>query len=108
MNIKDYTLKIGYRIGGKCKEESVEYALVKNGGYDGEDIRICDFGDADHVKIVVSAKSKIELTLAELIYDRYFENNERFLRTVSNPGRLRESIKNATCNTVCARCPNCR
>lgn len=78
MNIKDYTLKIGYRIGGKCKEESVEYALVKNGGYDGEDIRICDFGDADHVKIVVNAKSKIELTLAELIYDRYFENNERF------------------------------
>lgn len=78
MNIKDYTLKIGYRIGGKCKEESVEYALVKNGGYDGEDIRICDFGDADHVKIVVSAKSKIELTLAELIYDHYFENNERF------------------------------
>lgn len=78
MNIKDYTLKIGYRIGGKCKEESVEYALVKNGCYDGEDIRICDFGDADHVKIVVSAKSKIELTLAELIYDRYFENNERF------------------------------
>ena len=61
MNIKDYTLKIGYRIGGKCKEESVEYALVKNGGYDGEDIRICDFGDADHVKIVVSAKSKIEI-----------------------------------------------
>lgn len=58
MNIKDYTLKIGYRIGGKCKEESVEYALVKNGGYDGEDIRICDFGDADHVKIVVSAKKQ--------------------------------------------------
>ena len=30
MNIKDYTLKIGYRIGGKCKEESVEYALRSN------------------------------------------------------------------------------
>ena len=63
MNIKDYTLKIGYRIDGKDKEESVEYALVKNDGYDGEDIRICDFGDADHVKIVVSAKSKIELKI---------------------------------------------
>ena len=77
MNLKEYTLKIEYKIGGKLREESVEYALVKN-GYDGENLHIVDVGDETHVKIKVSANAKVELTLAELIYDRYFENNERF------------------------------
>ena len=77
MNLKEYTLKIEYKIGGKVREESVEYALVKN-GYDGENLHIVDVGDETHVKIKVSANAKVELTLAELIYDRYFENNERF------------------------------
>lgn len=77
MNLKEYTLKIEYKIGGKLREESVEYALVKN-GYDGENLHIVDDGDETHVKIKVSANAKVELTLAELIYDRYFENNERF------------------------------
>ena len=77
MNLKEYTLKIEYKIGGKLREESVEYALVKNGYY-GENLHIVDVGDETHVKIKVSANAKVELTLAELIYDRYFENNERF------------------------------
>ena len=77
MNIKDYTLKIGYRVSGKRKEESVEYSLVKN-GYEGEDIVLRDDGDENHVKIVLSAKGDVQIDLAELIYDHYFENNERF------------------------------
>ena len=77
MNIKDYTLKLGYRVSGKRKEESVEYSLVKN-GYEGEDIVLRDDGDENHVKIVLSAKGDVQIDLAELIYDHYFENNERF------------------------------
>ena len=49
MNIKDYTLKIGYRVSGKRKEESVEYSLVKN-GYEGEDIVArCFLHEIDHL-----------------------------------------------------------
>ena len=99
MNIKDYTLKIGYRVSGKRKEESVEYSLVKN-GYEGEDIVLRDYGDENHVKIVLSVKGDVQIDLAELIYDHS--------QTVFNPGRPRESIKGATCNTDCVRSPNCR
>lgn len=78
MNVKDYTLKIEYLVGGKRKDESVEYSLVKNEGYDGEDMHLCDLGDETHVKIVVTPKNNVQIVLAELIYDHYYENNERF------------------------------
>ena len=67
MNIKDYTLKIGYRVSGKRKEESVEYSLVKN-GYEGEDIVLRDDGDENHVKIVLSAKGDVQMNEKQDIF----------------------------------------
>lgn len=78
MNIKDYTLKLEYRVGTKRFEECIEYALLKGGSYLGAHVQLKDVGDENHVKIVLACDKKIEVTLAELIYDHYFENTERF------------------------------
>lgn len=77
MNIKNYTLQIEYVVGGKRKKEYVEYALLKN-GYMGDDMRITDVGDENHVKIVVLTERKVEFTLAELVYDHNYDTVERF------------------------------
>lgn len=102
MNLKDYTLKIGYVVGGKYAEESVEYSQVKD-GYSADKFDIKDDGGENAVKIVVYPHEELHVTLAELIYDHYYENKERFLQTVFSRGRVRESIKKATFNTVCVR-----
>ncbi|UKI21589.1 MAG: hypothetical protein L6V83_00970 [Christensenella sp.] len=77
MNLKDYTLKIGYVVGGKYAEESVEYSQVKD-GYSTDKFDIKDDGGENAVKIVVYPHEELHVTLAELIYDHYYENKERF------------------------------
>lgn len=107
MNIKDYTLKIGYRLDGKYQEESIDSCDIKN-GYSDEIFDVRDEGGEDAVKIVVNAKKAVKAELAELIYDHYYEQTERFLPTVFNRGRLRASTSATTYNTDCARFPNSR
>ena len=77
MNIKDYTLKIGYRLDGKYQEESVDSCDIKN-GYSDEIFDVRDEGGENAVKIVVNAKKAVKAELAELIYDHYYEQTERF------------------------------
>lgn len=77
MNIKDYTLKIGYRIDGKYQEESIDSCDIKN-GYSDEIFDVRDEGGENAVKIVVNAKKAVKAELAELIYDHYYEQTERF------------------------------
>ena len=77
MNIKDFTLKIGYRLDGKYQEESIDSCDVKN-GYSGEIFDVRDEGGENAVKIVVNAKKAVKAELAELIYDHYYEQTERF------------------------------
>ena len=77
MNIKDYTLKIGYRLDGKYQEESIDSCDIKN-GYSDEIFGIRDEGGENAVKIVVNAKKAVKAELAELIYDHYYEQTERF------------------------------
>ena len=77
MNLKDYTLKIGYLVGGKYVEDSIEFAQVK-GGYSSERFDLVDEGGEDAVKIVIYPHEEMKIELAELIYDHYFENKERF------------------------------
>lgn len=77
MNIKDFTLKIGYRLDGKYMEESIDSCDVKN-GYSGEIFDVTDEGGENAVKIVVNAKKAVKAELAELIYDHYYEQTERF------------------------------
>lgn len=77
MNLKDYTLKIGYVVGGKYAEESVEFSQVKD-GYSADKFDIKDDGGENAVKIVVYPHEELHVTLAELIYDHYYENKERF------------------------------
>lgn len=78
MNIKQYTLRIEYRIGKTCHVESVEASLLLNNEYLGKHFRIKDIGDENHVKIVMDTDCKVDLTLAELIYDRSYDGLERF------------------------------
>ena len=77
MNIKDYTLKIGYRLDGKYQEESIDACDIKN-GYSDEIFDVRDEGGENAVKIVVNAKKAVKAELAELIYDHYYEQTERF------------------------------
>ena len=77
MNIKDYTLKIGYRLDGKYQEESIDSCDIKN-GYSDEIFDVRDEGGENAVKIVVNAKKAVKAELAELIYDHYYEHTERF------------------------------
>lgn len=77
MNIKDFTLKIGYRIDGKYQEESIDSSEIKN-GYSDELFDVRDEGADNAVKIVVNAKKAVKVELAELIYDHYYEQTERF------------------------------
>lgn len=77
MNIKDYTLKIGYRLDGKYQEESIDSCDIKN-GYSDEIFGIRDEGGENAVEIVVNAKKAVKAELAELIYDHYYEQTERF------------------------------
>ena len=77
MNIKDYTLKIGYRLDGKYQEESIDSCDIKN-GYSDDIFDVRDEGGENAVKIVVNAKKAVKAELAELIYDHYYEQTERF------------------------------
>lgn len=77
MNLKGYTLKIGYLVGGKYVEDSIEFAQVKC-GYSSERFDLVDEGGEDAVKIVIYPHEEMKIELAELIYDHYFENKERF------------------------------
>lgn len=77
MNIKDFTLKIGYRLDGRYQEESIDSCDVRN-GYSDEIFDIRDEGDENAVKIVVNAKKAVRTELAELIYDHYYEQTEKF------------------------------
>lgn len=81
MNIKQYTLKIEYRIARTCYVECVEYALLKDNEYLGKHFRIRDVGDENHVKIVIDADGNaqlLQMTRAELIYDHKYDGLERF------------------------------
>ncbi|MEG1529492.1 MAG: alpha-galactosidase [Clostridia bacterium] len=67
MNIRDYTLKVSYKCDGKVvsvTENDSVLTFLCNVNYKG-------------TNIVVNSKKKVELLSAEIIYDRYFENNER-------------------------------
>lgn len=48
------------------------------GGYSSERFDLVDEGGEDAVKIVIYPHEEMKIELAELIYDHYFENKERF------------------------------
>ena len=77
MNIKDFTLKIGYRLDGRYQEESIDSSDVQK-GYSSDVFDVRDEGGEDCVKIVINAKVPVKAQLAELIYDKYYEQTERF------------------------------
>lgn len=68
MDIKDYTLKVVYELGGT---EHTTHG-------DDDVLSFADNGDKSHVLITVNAKKPVKIKLAELIYDHYFESQERF------------------------------
>lgn len=77
MNIKDYTLKICYRADGTDGEESIDAKQLLTGFENGV-FSVIDSGGEDGVKITLNAKKAMDISLAEVIYDHYFETKERF------------------------------
>lgn len=77
MNIKDYTLKIGYLSSGKYDEESLDFSCIQP-SYCGELFDVKDIGEGDAVKIVINAKEAVQIEFAELIYNRHYDGLDRF------------------------------
>ena len=75
MNIKDFTLKLAYKLNGKEHCETVEYAALAEGFSNGV-IALKEDGGEGRVKITLTATSAVELTLAEVIYGHYFETGD--------------------------------
>ena len=72
-----FTFKLTYENGSKpCMLTLDSDDLAK--GYQGELFSLALCGNDDKVKITLNTKAPLTLKLAEVIYDRYFENNERF------------------------------
>lgn len=68
MNIKDFTIKVKYKVDGIVKEISES----------DDTLTFVEKGDDSHILMTVTAKKPVEITLAELIFDHYYESNERF------------------------------
>ena len=69
MNIKDFDIKISYKVNGKlhttiCSDENLSFE---------------DVGKDNEVKIILKTNKKVELVLAELVYDHYYQQSEMFL-----------------------------
>lgn len=77
MNVKDYTLKVCYRLNGVEHEDNVDAKQLIS-GFENDLFSAKDVSDADRVKITINCKKPTELTLAELIYDHTYGNEERF------------------------------
>ncbi len=76
MNAKEYSLKLRYRHEGKEYEENVLSSTLVN-GYKNNLLSLKDVG-GDDVKIMLNADIAVELTLAEIIYEHEFANDEQF------------------------------
>ncbi len=77
MNIKDYTLKIVYRLNGKYCEENIDFSCIKS-GYCDEIFDIVDNGADNSVKIVATSKTAVEMIEAQLVYERQYQPLDRF------------------------------
>lgn len=77
MNIKDITLILKYKLSGVEKSVLLDCDSVKN-GFENDDIMLRDCGCDNAVKILLTVKNAMELTVARIDYDRFFETNEKF------------------------------
>ncbi len=68
MNIKDYTLKVIYKLDG------ILHTAYKND----EVLTFLEDGAKNRIHLTVKSTKPVEIVLAELIYDQYFETNEWF------------------------------
>lgn len=107
MKLKEFTLKLAYKLNGK------EHSLIVDGadvakGYSDSLFELKECGDEGRLRLTLTAREKVELTLAELIYDRYFEKDDAFFAngfqswTVSREYRRGEQQKglSAICNAI--------
>ena len=107
MKLKEFTLKLAYKLGGKETSLVLDSADVF-AGYSDKQIGVTAQGGDGALKILLKAESTVELTLAELIYDRYYEKGDAFFAngfqswTVSKEYRHGEQQKglSAICHAI--------
>ena len=107
MKLKEFTLKLAYKLGGKETSLVLDSADVF-AGYSDNQIGVTAQGGDGALKIKLKAESEVELTLAELIYDRYYEKGDAFFAngfqswTVSREYRHGEQQKglSAICRAI--------
>ncbi len=106
MKLREFTLRLGYKVDGK------EHMLVLDGpsadNYGDEMVLVTLGGDEGRLLVKLTVAKPVELTLAELVYDRYFESNDAFFAngfqswTVSREYRRGEQQNglNPICNAI--------
>lgn len=77
MDIKDYTLSLVYSVDGKRMACEVEASRLK-GGYSDGTVSLADRCEDDGVRIVMRAKTRVELLHAKLIYSHEYSDDELF------------------------------
>ncbi len=73
MNIKDFTLKLGYTYEGKAYAESLDCGEVD--GFENENLSLKMKGD---LKISITPKRDVKLSVVEIVWDRFFERDDIF------------------------------
>jgi len=77
MNIKECTLKLGYKVCGRFVDLTISYSDILS-TYQNSDISVIDKGLDDSINIIVKPNKKIDLYQCQLILDHYYDNNEWF------------------------------
>ncbi len=75
MNLKEFTLKLAYKCEGKESSLSIDGVRLGDGYSDGI-VSVREDGGDGRIHMTIRSDKEVELTLAELIYDRYFENGD--------------------------------
>lgn len=77
MDIKDYTLKLSYSVGGKQVNCEVEASQL-SGGYSDGTVSIADRCEREGVRLVMRANKPIDLLEAKLVYSHAYDGDELF------------------------------
>ncbi len=107
MKLKEFTLKLAYKLDGKETSLIIDGGEALKGYTDGV-VSVKEECEEGRLRVTLVSQKRIELTLAELIYDRYFEKGEAFFAngfqswTVSREYRHGEQQKglSAICRAI--------
>lgn len=77
MKLKDFTFKFSYKIGDRFFDDTISSSEIEK-GYSCDSYSLLNESSDNSLKLTIKPGKSIELCLAEIIFDHYFENKEWF------------------------------